>query len=195
LKEHPSWDACIADDADTNPDCNIDFFRPLIFNGMVKDFQGRVIYEPLTKITYSRHLSIIFNMFVLFQIFNMLAARKINDEFNIFEGMCGNVMFVGVWIIILVAQIAIVNLGGAVFKVHKQGITLEQWFWCVGFGFTSLIWNAILKNLPESICPILGDENKTDVAAAEADYKSLRKSMRNFSGSGRGKGNKFGAGN
>lgn len=158
---------------------------------MVKDFQGKVIYEPFAKKTYSRHLSIIFNMFVLFQIFNMLAARKINDEFNIFEGMCGNVMFVGVWIIIVVAQTAIVNLGGAVFKVHKDGITLAQWGWCVAFGFTSLIWNAILKKVPESICPVLGDENKSDVEAAETDYKALRKSMRDFSGSARMRGSQF----
>lgn len=189
LKEHPSFSICKTDVND--PACNMDFFKPLIFNGMVKDFEGRVIYEPLAKETYSRHLSIIFNMFVLFQIFNMLAARKINDEFNILEGMCGNVMFVGVWIIILVAQVVIVNFGGAVFKVHDDGITLDQWYWCVGFGFTSLIWNAILKKVPESICPVLGDENKSDVEAAEADYKVLRKSMRNFSGSARARANKI----
>jgi len=160
LQEHPSWAACLAETEEApSPDCNMDFFTPLIFNGMVKDFQGRPIYDKLAKTTYSRHLSIIFNMFVLFQIFNMLAARKINDEFNIIEGMCGNVMFVSVWIIILIAQIAIVNLGSSVFKVHKDGITLNQWAWCVGFGFTSLIVNAILKKVPESICPIFGDED------------------------------------
>jgi Ca2+ transporting ATPase len=190
LKKHPSWAACNSEDeAVKSAGCNIDFFRPLIFNGMVSDFQGNVIYQPLAKTTYSRHLSIIFNMFVLFQIFNMLAARKINDEFNIFEGMCGNAMFVGVWIIILVAQIAIVNLGGKIFKVHAEGITLEQWVWCLAFGFSSLIWNAVLKKVPESICPVLGDEDLKDVEAASADYKQLRKSMRNFSGSA--KGSKF----
>jgi hypothetical protein len=130
-------------------------------------------------------------MFVLFQIFNMLAARKINDEFNIFEGMCGNAMFVGVWIIILVAQIAIVNLGGKIFKVHSEGITLDQWVWCLAFGCSSLIWNAVLKKVPESICPVLGDEDLKDVEAASADYKNLRKSIRDFSGSARTKGSKF----
>jgi len=193
LKTHPSWDACVleATSGTADPACNIDFFNPLILNGMVKDFQGRVIYEPLAKTCYSRHLTIVFNMFVLFQIFNMLAARKINDEFNILEGMCGNVMFVGVWIVILVSQIAIVNLGGKIFKVHSDGITLEQWGWCVGFGFTSLIVNAILKKVPESICPVLGGEDLADVEAAAADYKILRKSARDFSGSARMRGSKF----
>ena len=50
---------------------------------MVQDFYGNPIYQPFTKITYSRHLTLVFNMFVLFQIFNMLAARKIHDELNI----------------------------------------------------------------------------------------------------------------
>jgi len=44
-------------------------------------------------------------MFVLFQIFNMLAARKIHDEFNILEGMMGNTMFMTVWLVIVVGQI------------------------------------------------------------------------------------------
>jgi len=193
MKTHSSWPVCFkaAEAGEEDPECNMDFFKPLIFNGMKKDFQGKPVYDTLANFTYSRHLSLIFNMFVLFQIFNMLAARKINDEFNIFEGMCGNVMFVGVWIIILVAQIGIVNLGGKVFKVHKDGLTLEQWAWCLGFGVTSLIWNAVLKKVPESICPVLGDENKSEVEAAAADYKSLRKSMRNFSGSARARSNKI----
>ena len=50
----------------------------------------------------------VFNLFVLFQIFNMLAARKINDEKNIFEGIFNNFMFLSVWIVIVVGQLFIV---------------------------------------------------------------------------------------
>jgi Ca2+ transporting ATPase len=45
LKKHPSWVACNSEDeAVLSAGCNIDFFSPLIFNGMVSDFQGNVIY-------------------------------------------------------------------------------------------------------------------------------------------------------
>jgi len=68
--------------------------------GMPKTFDGRQLYEPYKKTTSSRHLTVVFNVFVLFQIFNMIAARKIHDEKNIFEGVFGNAMFIGVWITI-----------------------------------------------------------------------------------------------
>ena len=52
----------------------------------------------------SRHLTFIFTMFVFLQIFNMLAARKIHDEFNIFEGMTKSPVFIVILIIIIAAQ-------------------------------------------------------------------------------------------
>lgn len=79
----------------------MDFSGRYVLSGMVRGFDGEDIYKPFSEVTYSRHLSVVFNLFVLFQIFNMLAARKINDEFNILEGMMGNVMFVSVWITIV----------------------------------------------------------------------------------------------
>jgi magnesium-transporting ATPase (P-type) len=55
-----------------------------VMNGMVRDFDGSQIYEFFANDTPSRHLTIVFNVFVLLQIFNMISSRKINDEFNIF---------------------------------------------------------------------------------------------------------------
>ena len=97
----------------------------------------------------------------------MLAARKINDEFNIFEGMLGNAMFVGVWITIVLGQCCIVQFGGKIMKVHKEGLTQTQWIICLVIGFTALIWNAVLKLCSEKCCPVFGDEKAEDVAAAE----------------------------
>jgi Ca2+ transporting ATPase len=84
-------------------------FNPeLTFNGMVKSFNGEPIYEPFDDLTFSRHLTFVFNLFVLFQIFGMIGARKINDELNIFEGFFSNSMFLIVWIIIMAGQFIIV---------------------------------------------------------------------------------------
>ena len=56
-----------------------------IMSGRYKEFNGDPDYEEYyDKMGPSRHLTIIFNTFVMMQIFNELNARKIEDEINIF---------------------------------------------------------------------------------------------------------------
>ena len=116
-----------------------------VMNGMVQDFYGLDVYRHYANHTPSRHLSIVFNLFVLFQIFNMLAARKINDEFNILEGMSTNFMFITVWLIIVIGQVLITQFGSKAMKVHIRGITFEQWIICLVISAFSLVVNAVLK--------------------------------------------------
>ena len=92
-------------------------------NGMVQGFDGEDIYRPLMDYTPSRHLTMVFNVFVLFQVFNMLAARKINDEVNIFKGVFDNAYFVVIWIFIAVGQYFITQFGSLAMKVHIAGLT------------------------------------------------------------------------
>jgi len=94
-----------------------------VTSGMLKDFNGEQVYEHFYSFTPSRHLTINFNVFVFLQIFNMLAARKINDEINIFKGVFTNPMFCGVWLVIVVGQFIIVQIGGKAMKVHVAGLT------------------------------------------------------------------------
>ena len=90
---------------------------------MLQGFDGTLMYEPYNDTTPSRHLTFVFNVFVLFQIFNMLAARKIKDEINIFSGLFTNLMFILVWIVIVVGQYFIVQYGSLAMKVHIAGLT------------------------------------------------------------------------
>lgn len=55
----------------------------------------------------SRHFTFFFTTFVILQQFNMLCARKIHDEKNIFTGMCDNWVFIAVWLGIVGLQILI----------------------------------------------------------------------------------------
>ena len=152
-----------------------------VMNGMIKDFYGEPVYATFEKITPSRHLTIVFNLFVFLQIFNMLAARKIDDELWIFEGLCGNFMFVAVVTVIFVGQIAIVLVGSFAMSVHVEGLTPLQWGVSIGLGFTSLIWNVVLKFLPDTMCPTMGNEKESDVATAEGEYQDLIKKARELS--------------
>lgn len=124
--------------------------------GMLQDFDGSVLYSHFYDATPSRHLTVNFNVFVFLQIFNMLAARKINDEINIFEGVFTNPMFCGVWVIIVIGQIFIVQIGGTAMKVHIAGLTGEQWIICVCIGFVSLPMNLLLKFVSDHVAIKMG---------------------------------------
>jgi len=104
----------------------------------------------------------------------MICARKIHDEWNIFEGIFSNFMFLGVLTAIIVGQIIIVQYGGWGLKVHRDGITPQQWKICIAVSSSILIVDWLLKCLPERFFPILGDEDPKEVEAAKWDYDQLR---------------------
>lgn len=55
----------------------------------------------------SEHYTIVFNTFVLMQIFNELNARKIHGERNVFDGMFNNPIFCSIVLGTLVIQVAL----------------------------------------------------------------------------------------
>jgi hypothetical protein len=70
----------------------------------------------------SRHLTVAFNIFVCMQIINMINARKIRDEKNVFEGIHENAMHIGIFLFICVGQFLIVNFGNRALKVCADGL-------------------------------------------------------------------------
>lgn len=145
-----------------------------VLNGMVQTMAGRPVY-PFKKITSSRHLTVVFNLFVFCQIFNMICARKINDEYNVFKDVIGNKTFIAVWLVIFVVQCCVTQFAGPFVKIHNNGLTGWQWIFCVVGGMSSFIINAALKPLPESYLPVLGDEDEDDIKKAQSEYMNLRK--------------------
>lgn len=94
-----------------------------VIMGMVRDTEQKPMYEAFENVTPSRHLTIVFNLFVFMQIFNMICSRKIADQVNIFEGIHTNPAFIIVWTIIVVIQILCVQLFGRFVSVHINGLT------------------------------------------------------------------------
>lgn len=142
--------------------------------GMQQDTQQRPIYSEFEELTPSRHLSIVFNLFVFMQIFNMICSRKIADQINIFEGIFSNPAFLVVWTIIVVFQIICVQFFGRFMQVHNNGLTGTQWLYCLLISLVTFPINLLLKYVPETLCPLLGDEDPEDVRLAEEDYEILR---------------------
>lgn len=133
------------------------------------------MYKAFESITPSRHLTVVFNLFVFMQIFNMICARKINDEINIFSGILSNPAFGVVWTIIVIVQILCCQLFGRFVSVHVNGLTGTQWIYCLVISLITFPINLILKFVPDTLCPVLGEEDPEDVQASINDYEVLKK--------------------
>ncbi|XP_029951494.1 plasma membrane calcium-transporting ATPase 1-like [Salarias fasciatus] len=142
--------------------------KPLISRTMMKNILGHAIYQLTTIFILlflgdvifdidsgrnaplhappSEHYTIIFNTFVLMQIFNEFNARKIHGERNVFEGVFRNPIFCSIILGTLVTQFVIVQFGGKPFSC--VGLTIEQWLWCILFGFSSLLWGQMVSSVP-----------------------------------------------
>lgn len=128
----------------------------MIIDGRLYDWSGEPLYKKYRDSDDdpgpSRHMTMVFNAFVFMQIFNMICARKINDELNIFDGFFGNKMFVIIWVIILALQVLICQLTQDVFMVAREGLAYHQWLICIGLGLSVLPLNFGIKFIPDKVC-------------------------------------------
>lgn len=151
-----------------------------VYPGRPADWDGSDLYTKQMKndIGPSRHLTFIFTAFVLMQIFNMLCARKIHDEWNIFEGLHKNVIFIVLWFVICGGQAIITQFGSTVFVCCHDGLDGIQWAIAIGVGLSSFIINIILKLVPDWMCPKLGqdsvDDDRRDAAKAKREGASAQ---------------------
>lgn len=66
----------------------------------------------------------VFNVFTVMQIFNLVNARKIHDEKNIFDGIFRSSMFIGVLLGICAGQVLIIEVGREAMKVNEHGCSI-----------------------------------------------------------------------
>uniref|UniRef100_A0A668V3B1 Calcium-transporting ATPase n=1 Tax=Oreochromis aureus TaxID=47969 RepID=A0A668V3B1_OREAU len=142
--------------------------KPLISRTMMKNILGHGVYQLTIIFTLlfagetlfdidsgrnaplhappSEHYTIVFNTFVLMQIFNEFNARKIHGERNVFEGVFRNPIFCSIIFGTFVTQFIIVQFGGKPFSCVD--LTLEQWLWCIFLGLGSLLWGQLVSSVP-----------------------------------------------
>jgi len=99
------------------------------------------------------HMTMIFNTFVFYSLFNQINSRIINNNLNIFHRILDNWMFIAVTSVEMLIQFLIVQFGGLVFKCNKEGLTLSQWGWCLGLAGITFVVNFVLKFIQlEALC-------------------------------------------
>ncbi|KAH3766666.1 calcium-translocating P-type ATPase [Pelomyxa schiedti] len=92
------------------------------------------------------HLTIVFNIFVLCQLFNEVNSRKLNGEINVFAGFFTNHVFVGVMAFTCVMQFLIIQFGGNF--AGTRPLSLHQWAACFGIAALGLPIGLIPKIIP-----------------------------------------------
>ncbi|XP_077460265.1 plasma membrane calcium-transporting ATPase 1-like isoform X2 [Stigmatopora argus] len=142
--------------------------KPLISRTMMKNILGHAVYQLVIIFTLlfagekifdmdsgrnaplhsppSEHYTIVFNVFVMMQLFNEINARKIHGERNVFEGVYRNPIFCSVVLGTFALQIVIVQFGGKPFSC--TALTIDQWLWCVFIGVGELLWGQVISSVP-----------------------------------------------
>lgn len=121
----------------------------------------------------SEHYTIIFNTFVMMQLFNEINARKIHGERNVFDGIFRNPIFCTIVLGTFAIQVPSPRLtwagqgGGSpalcaisvsvppisdpqIVIVQFGGkpfscspLQLDQWMWCIFIGLGELVWGQV----------------------------------------------------
>lgn len=93
------------------------------------------------------HYTLIFQVFVFMQIFNLINSRKIEEgEVNVFKNFFNNQWFIIIFLLTIIIQCCLVELGGTAVKTYK--LDLKQNFICLAIGATELIWGVVIKQMP-----------------------------------------------
>ncbi|XP_059572012.1 plasma membrane calcium-transporting ATPase 2 isoform X5 [Alligator mississippiensis] len=144
--------------------------KPLISRTMMKNILGHAVYQLTLIFTLlfvgeqmfqidsgrnaplhsppSEHYTIIFNTFVMMQLFNEINARKIHGERNVFDGIFRNPIFCTIVLGTFAIQIVIVQFGGKPFSCSP--LELDQWMWCIFIGLGELVWGQVIATIPTS---------------------------------------------
>ncbi|KAJ5155820.1 hypothetical protein N7492_008623 [Penicillium capsulatum] len=91
--------------------------------------------------------TVVFNTFVWMQIFNEFNNRRLDNRFNIFEGMFKNYWFLGINTIIVSGQVMIIYVGGQAFGVTRLSGVL--WAVCLICAVGCLPWAVVLRLIPD----------------------------------------------
>jgi len=94
------------------------------------------------------HMSMIFNIFVFYTLFNQINCRVIDDSFNIFVRITRSFLFPLICICEMGLQFAIIYVGKSPLHIVNEGFTGAQWGICLGFSAITFVVSFLVKLLP-----------------------------------------------
>ena len=127
------------------------------------------------------HMSMIFNIFVFYTLFNQINCRVIDDSFNILVRINRSLLFILICLCEIGLQVAIIYVGKSPFHIINDGFTGEQWGICIGFSAITFVVSFLVKLIPihlfidKLIAPKeeeIGEEN-IEISKAENKEENL----------------------
>ncbi|KAG6040067.1 hypothetical protein E4U41_001486 [Claviceps citrina] len=99
--------------------------------------------------------TLVFNTFVWMQIFNQWNNRRLDNKFNIFEGLSQNWFFIGISALMCGGQILIIFVGGDAFQIadapSDPAVHGTLWAIALVLGFISIPVGVIIRLIPDWI--------------------------------------------
>ncbi|KAK3384333.1 hypothetical protein B0T24DRAFT_80829 [Lasiosphaeria ovina] len=107
------------------------------------------VYDP--SITREDVNTLVFNTFVWMQIFNQWNNRRLDNHFNIFEGLTKNPFFIAISSIMCGGQVLIIMVGGAAFRISPNKQSPAMWAYAIILGLLSIPVGIIIRLIPDAL--------------------------------------------
>jgi len=106
----------------------------------------------------TRHYTLVFHIFVMLQVFNEISSRKLQNEWNVFEGIHKNPLFLGIVIGTVIVQIIVVMYGGTAVTVTPLNAT--EHIVSIIFGLGGMAVTMLMRLVPETLFPEMAGSGK-----------------------------------
>lgn len=116
---------------------------------LVLYFRGQSILGYETEQERDELKTLLFNIFVWMQIANAFNNRRLDNRFNIFEGIFRNRYFMGIIGIMIGIQVLIIFKGGAAISVVP--LNAAQWAYSLVLGFLTLPIGMAIRLVPDGL--------------------------------------------
>lgn len=135
-------------DQDHNADCLYEtqhsFYSNIPFQFIeLTEFQSNCLYCQ----EKSRLLpTIIFNIFIFCQIFNLISSRYLFNEWNILKNLHKNKIFLFIFGLMVFGQVLLVECGGDL--VLTESLSWINWLICISLASTTLLIGILMRLIP-----------------------------------------------
>ena len=121
------------------------------------------------------HMTMIFNVFVYYTLFNQINCRVLDDSFNILVRILRSYLFIIIALCEMGLQAILITWGNTVFHCVERGLTGTQWGISIGFGAITFVISFICKLLPLDSCidrmigKVEDDDEESENGEAQVD--------------------------
>lgn len=131
----------------------------LISHFMIQNISGQVLFQIVVvaillifhdgiEARSEHHYTLLFNVFVYCQMFNLINARVVEWGDSIVTGIMDNVLFIAIMLGIGIVEFILVQFCGAFFSCTP--LSLKEWIFSIAIGSLCVPFGALFRRIPET---------------------------------------------